>query len=123
MGVADGRDLRQQLATVLGAITPSEPPVCSAVRKGKIIQAGRSVAIVTGLAVVAGIGVGTPALLREPASQAMSRTRPTVVVQPLCPGTRHGVSELASQPELMGTRFGELPAAQLAAGSCAWLKP
>jgi hypothetical protein len=123
MGVADERDLSRQLGSVLDAVTPSEPPLRSTVRKGKIIQAGRSIGIVTGLAVVAGIGVGTPGLLREQVGQAVSPARPTVVVERVCPGMRQGVSERISQPELLATHVGELPGLKLAAGSCAWLKP
>lgn len=123
MGITDELDLRQQLGTVLDAITPSEPPVRGAVRKGKILQAGRSIGIVTGLAVVAGIGVGTPGLLRAPLSQPAAPARPTVQVERLCSQTRPGPGERASAPEVVAARAGELPAAELAAGSCAWLKP
>jgi hypothetical protein len=123
MGVVDEGDLRQQLGSVLDAVTPSDPPVRGTVRRGKILQAGRSIGIVTGLAVVAGIGVGAPGLLRAPVSQPASPARPTVEVERACSETRQGLSQPASQPELVVTPAGQLPAAQLAAGSCAWLKP
>jgi hypothetical protein len=122
MSVADERDLRQQLCTVLAAVTPSEPPVRSAVRKGKIIQARRSLGIVTGLAVVAGTGVGIPGLLHDPVGRAVLPARPTVAVERICPNTPGGVSERASSPELVTMRPADLPAAELAAGSCAWLR-
>jgi hypothetical protein len=122
MGIADERGLRQQLGTVLHAVTPSEPPLRSTLRKGKIIQARRSIGIVTGLAVVAGIGVGTPGLLRDPAGQAVPPARPTVVIERICTKTPDGVSERAGQPQLLTMRVGELPAAELAAGTCALVK-
>jgi DNA-directed RNA polymerase specialized sigma24 family protein len=118
----DMTEAEAALGTVFDAVTPSEPPVTSTVRKGKIIQAGRSIGIVTGLAVVAGIGVGTPGLLRDSVGQAVPPARPTVVIERICPNPRDGVSERTSQPELVTVRVGELPGAELAAGSCAWLK-
>jgi hypothetical protein len=122
MNVTDERDLRRQLGTVLYAVTPSEPPVKSTVRKGKIIQVRRSIGIVTGLAVVAGIGMGTPGLLHDPVGQAVPSTRKTVVIERICPNPLDGVSGRTMQPELVTMRAGELPAAELAAGSCAWVK-
>jgi hypothetical protein len=104
MGIVDERDLRQQLDRVLDAIMPPDAPVKAAVRKGKLIQAARSLGIVAGLAVVAGIGVGMPGLLNQPARE-VSHARPTVMVEQRC-----GTGE-------------ERPAADLATGGCAWLKP
>lgn len=104
MGIVDERDLRQQLDRVLDAIMPPDAPVKAAVRKGKLIQAARSLGIVAGLAVVAGIGVGMPRLLNPPARE-VSHARPTVMVEQRC---------------VTGE---ERPAADLVTGSCAWLKP
>jgi hypothetical protein len=104
MSIVDERDLRQQLDRVLDAIMPPDAPVKAAVRKGKLIQAARSLGIVAGLAVVAGIGVGMPRLLNQPARE-VSHARPTVMVEQRC-----GTAE-------------ERPAAELATGGCAWLKP
>jgi hypothetical protein len=120
MTIVDEQDLRLQISSVLDAITPSEAPVRATIRKGKIIEAWRSLGIVAGLAVVAGIGVGTPGLLHQPVRQT---ARPTVMVQPICPTPRYGVSEPAHPPELAALATGELPAAGLAAGGCAWLVP
>lgn len=128
MSIADEQDLRQQLGGVLDAITPPEAPVTAAARKGKLIQAGRSLGIVAGLAVVAGIGVGTPSLLNQTASE-VSHARPTVMVEQICTTEPHGA---ARRPALVALRAdqppatespGGLPAAELAAGGCAWLKP
>ena len=58
MSIVDERDLRQQLDRILDAIMPPDAPVKAAARKGKLIQAGRSLGVVAGLAVVAGIGDG-----------------------------------------------------------------
>jgi len=104
MNIVDERDLRQQLDRVLDAIMPPDAPVKAAARKGKLIQAARSLGVVAGLAVVAGIGVGIPRLLNQPARE-VSHARPTVMVEQRC-----------------GTA-GERPAAELATGGCAWLKP
>ena len=114
MSIVDERDLRQQLDGVLDAIMPPDAPVKAAARKGKLIQAGRSLGIVAGLAVVAGIGVGIPRLLNQPARE-VSHARPTVMVEQGC-GTAPPLSLL---PALPGGR----PTAELAAGGCAWLKP
>jgi hypothetical protein len=132
MSIVDEQDLRQQLGGVLDAITPPEPPVSSAARKGKLIQAGRSLGIVAGLAVVAGIGVGTPSLLHQ-AAQEVSNARPTVMVRQICTNAPLGVRRAAGRPALVVVRAtappaaessaGGLPAAELAAGDCAWLKP
>ena len=128
MSIADEQDLRQQLGGVLDAIVPPEAPVSAAARKGKLIQAGRSLGIVAGLAVVAGIGVGTPSLLNQ-AAREVSHAKPTVMVEQVCTTVPHGA---AGRPDLVAVRAGqppaaqspgELPAAELAAGGCAWLKP
>jgi hypothetical protein len=123
VSIVDERDLREQLGAVLDALAPSDPPVGGTVRKGKIIQAGRSVVIVTGLAVAAGMAVGAPALLHRPVHEVVSPARPTVVVEQACPAGPLPVTPRPGQPALAGTRAGEPPAARLAAQSCAWLKP
>jgi hypothetical protein len=132
MGIVDEQDLRQQLGRVLDAITPPEAPVRAAARKGKLIQARRSLGIVAGLAVVAGIGVGTPSLLNQAASE-VAHARPTVMVEQNCPtapgavrgaAERLGLAAVGAEPPLAATSpAGGRPAAELAAGGCAWLKP
>jgi hypothetical protein len=132
MSIVDERDLRQQLGGALDAITPPEAPVRAAARKGKLIQAGRSLGIVAGLAVVAGLGVGTPCLLNR-AAREVSHARPTVMVEQNCTTVPRGVRGAAERPGLVAVRAeqpsvaksppGGLPAAELAAGGCAWLKP
>ncbi len=132
MSIADEGDLRRQLGRALDAITPSEAPVSAAARKGKLIQAGRSLGIVAGLAVVAGIGVGTPSLLKQAASE-VAHAKPTVMVEQTCTTVRHGLQGAVGRPDLVAVRAehppavespaGGLPAAELAAGDCAWLKP
>lgn len=128
MSIADERDLSERLSGVLDVITPPEAPVSAAVRKGKIIQARRSLVIVAGLAVVAGLGVSTPALLHQAGRQAMSRAKPTVMVQQICPYVARGIRAAGRQPDVVTLRAakpsaGGLPAAELAAGGCAWLEP
>ena len=132
MTIVDEQDLRVQLDAVLDAISPPEAPVSAAARKGKVIQAGRSLGIVAGLAIVAGIGVGIPALLNRPALE-VSRARPTVMVQQTCMTVPTAARGTAISPELVAERAeprpaadsprGGLPAAAIAAGGCAWLKP
>ena len=112
MSIVDERDLRQQLDGVLDAIMPPDAPVRAAARQGKLIQAGRSLGIVAGLAVVAGIGVGIPSLLNQPAHE-VSHARPTVMVERTCATLADGVRQAVRGR----------PAAELAAGGCAWLKP
>jgi len=128
MSIVDERDLRQQLDGVLDAIMPPDAPVKAAARKGKLIQAGRSLGVVAGLAVVAGIGVGIPGLLNQPARE-VSHARPMVMVEQSC-GT--GVREIIGSPAPVAGRTGPSsaaqaargrPASELAAGGCAWLKP
>jgi hypothetical protein len=128
MSIVDERDLRQQLDGVLDAIMPPDAPVKAAARKGKLIQAGRSLGVVAGLAVVAGIGVGIPSLLNQPARE-VSHARPMVMVEQSC-GT--SVREIIGSPAPAAGRTGPLlavqaaggrPATELAAGGCAWLKP
>jgi hypothetical protein len=128
MSIVDEQDLRLQLDGVLDAITPPEPPVSAAARKGKLIQAGRSLGIVAGLAVVAGMGVGMPGLLNQPA-QEVSHARPTVMVRHTCPTVPHGaqsaaaILERAEPTSAADSPRGGRPAAAIAAGGCAWLKP
>jgi hypothetical protein len=123
MSVAGERDLLEQLGGALDGITPPEPPVGAAVRKGKIIQAGRSLGIVTGLAVLAGLGMGTPGLLHQSAAQAMSPVTPTVLVDHACPGAPGGTAERAGRAGLAAIRVGEIPGTQGRARPCAWLEP
>ena len=131
MSIVDERDLRQQLDGVLDAIMPPDAPVKAAARKGKLIQAGRSLGIVAGLAVVAGIGVGIPRLLNQPARE-VSHARPTVMVEQGCGTPAHGARAVVAGPAPASGRAeplsaaraaGGRPTAELAAGGCAWLKP
>ncbi len=131
MSIVDEQDLRGQLAAVLDAISPPEAPVSAAARKGKVIQAGRSLGIVTGLAIVVGIGVGIPGLLNRPAVE-VSRARPTVLVQQACTTVPRGTQATAITPELAAERAEPRsadapgrgrPAPTITAGGCAWLKP
>jgi hypothetical protein len=132
MSIVDEQDLREQLHAVLDAICPPEAPVSAAARKGKAIQAGRSLGIVAGLAIVTGIGVGIPGLLNRPAIE-VSRARPTVMVQQTCTTVPRGVQGTADTPELVAERAGPRsaadsprggrPAPAITVGGCAWLKP
>lgn len=131
MSIVDERDLRRQLGGVLDAIVPPEAPVRAVGRQGKLIQAGRSLGIVAGLAVVAGFGVGIPGLLNQPARE-VSHAKPTVMVEQTCATLAHGVREAVSGPAGLSARAepvsaaqtaGGRPAAGPAAGGCAWLKP
>jgi hypothetical protein len=120
MGIGDERDLRQQLVAVLDAITPPDAPVSAAVRRGKILQAGRSFGIVAGLAVAAGLIVGAPGLLRHSAGPAGgSPAQPTVMVNSVCTEPPGNVREL-DQPLLDA---GDVPGTKFAAEDCAWLRP
>ena len=120
MSIGDEQELRQQLGAVLDAITPPDAPVRSAVRKGKLLQAGRSFGVVAGLAVAAGLTVGAPGLLRHSVGPGGAATlRPTVMVKPLCPPSPPNVGEL-DQPMLHAE---DIPGTKLAAEGCAWLKP
>jgi len=132
MSIVDEQDLRLQLDGALDAITPPEAPVSAAARKGKLIQAGRSLGIVAGLAVVVGIIVGIPGLLNQPARE-VSHARPTVMVQKTCTTAPRGaggaavapgpVSERAEPNSAADSPRGGRPTAAIAAGGCAWLKP
>jgi hypothetical protein len=131
MSIVDERDLRQQLDRILDAIMPPDAPVKAAARKGKLIQAGRSLGVVAGLAVVAGIGVGIPGLLNQPARE-VSHARPMVMVEQSCGTVADGVREIIGSPAPVAGRTEPLsavqaargrPATELAAGGCAWLKP
>jgi hypothetical protein len=132
MSIVDEQDLRAQLDAVLDAICPPEAPVSAAARKGKVIQAGRSLGIVAGLAIVVGFGVGIPGLLNRPAVE-VSRARPTVMVQQTCTTVPRGAQGTAITPELIAERAeprsaadsprGRRPAPAIDAGGCAWLKP
>jgi hypothetical protein len=133
MSIVDERDLRQQLDGALDAIMPPDAPVRAAARRGKLIQAGRSLGIVAGLAVVAGMGVGLPGLLNQPAHE-VSHARPTVMLEQTCATSAHGVrqavggaapgSERAEplSPAQTAQAGGQRPA-ELATRGCAWLKP
>jgi hypothetical protein len=132
MSIVDEQDLRVQLDAVLDAITPPEAPVSAAARKGKLIQAGRSLGIVAGIAVVAGVGVGIPGLLNQPA-QEVSHARPTVMVEQACASAPRSAEGAAIAPYLATERAetraatdppaGGRPTAAITVGGCAWLKP
>ncbi len=132
MSIVDEQDLRVQLDAVLDAVSPPEAPVGAAARKGKAIQAGRSLGIVAGVAIVAGIGVGIPGLLNRPAL-AVSRARPTVMVQQTCATVPRATEATAITPESVAERAeprpaadspsGGRPAPAVAEGGCAWLGP
>jgi len=132
MTIVDEQDLRVQLDAVLDAISPPEAPVSAAARKGKVIQAGRSLGIVAGLAIVAGIGVGIPSLLNRPALE-VSRARPTVMVRQTCTTVPSAAQGTAATPGAAAARAepwsaadwprGGRPAPAVAEGGCAWLKP
>jgi hypothetical protein len=131
MSIVDERDLRQQLDGALDAITPADAPVRAAARQGKLIQAGRSLGIVAGLAVVAGIGLGMPGLLDRTARE-VSHVNSTVMVEQTCTTEAHGVRQAPGSPAPVAERAKPAfaaqaeagrPAAELAAGGCAWLKP
>lgn len=132
MSIVDEQDLRQQLGRMLDAITPPEAPVSAAARKGKLIQARRSLGIVAGLAVAAGVGVGIPGLLNQPARE-VSHARPTIVVEQTCTSALNSdrgtagalglVAARAGQPSAAEWSAGGRPAAEIAKRGCAWLKP
>lgn len=131
MSIVDERDLRQQLGGVLGAVMPPEAPVRAAARRGKLIQAGRSVGIVAGLAVVAGVGVGMPGLLNQTAREVL-HANSTVMVEQTCTAVARGVRQAPGGPAPVAKRAEPAsaaqteagrPAAELAAGGCAWLEP
>jgi hypothetical protein len=120
MSIGDERELRQQLGTVLDAITPPDAPIRSAVRKGKLLQAGRSFGIVAGLAVAAGLTVSAPGLLRHSAGLGgASPAQPTVMVKSVCAQVPRNVREI-DQPVLHAE---DIPGARFAVEDCAWLKP
>jgi hypothetical protein len=121
MSVVDERDLSEQLSGVLDAITPSAAPVGAALRNGKLIRARRNVGITAGLAVAAGLVVAAPGLLHHSAQLGLSPLKPTVMVRQACPSVRHGVREVARQPEWVVGRAAGLPAAELAAARAAGL--
>jgi hypothetical protein len=123
MSIVDEQDLSQRLSAVLDAITPSPAPVGAALRNGKFIRAKRNIGITAGLAVVAGLVVAAPGLLHQPAHSGVSPVRPTVMVRHLCPTGPRGVPGPGRQLDLVAGRAGGLPAAELAAGRCAWLRP
>jgi len=132
MTIVDERDLSERLSGVLDAITPSEAPVGATLRNGKLIRARRNVGITAGLAVAAGLVLAAPGLMHHPAHPGMSPLKPMVMVRQACPAVRHGLRGSARQPGSLAGRAGGvtaaelvagLPAAELAAGRCAWLMP
>jgi hypothetical protein len=145
MSIVDERELSERLSGVLDAITPSEAPVGTMLRNGKLIRAGRNVGITAGLAVAAGLVVAVPGLMHHPAHPGASPLKPTVMVRQACPTVPHGVRGPTRQPGSVAGRAGGLPAAELvaglpaaelavgraagppaaelAAGRCAWLMP
>lgn len=118
MSIVDEQGLRQQLAGVLDAITPSDAPVKAAARKGKLIQAGRSLGIVAGLAVVTGLAVSTPSLLDQPARE-VSHAKPTVMVQRTCTTMPRGVWRAVIGPRPLTVPVAPPSAARPSAGGCA----
>ena len=80
MSVDDERDLRRQLGGVLEAVTPSPAPVAATVRRGRLLRVRRRAAVAAGLAVVAGVAVGVPGLLRLASHEPQSAGKPKVTV-------------------------------------------
>jgi hypothetical protein len=123
VSTADERDLSERLSGVLDAITPSPAPIGATLRNGKFIRAKRNIGVTAGLAVAAGLVVAAPGLLHQPAHSGMSPVRPTVMVRHLCPTVPRGVPGPGRQLDLVAGRAGGLPAAEVVAGRCAWLRP
>jgi len=92
MSVDDERELRRRLGGVLEAVTPPPAPVAATVRRGRLIRARRRVVVAASLAVVAGLAVGVPVLLRHSGiAETESPGHPSVTVNPAGPVARGGV--------------------------------
>jgi hypothetical protein len=91
MSTDDERELRRRLGGVLEAVAPSPAPVAATVRRGKMIRLRRQVAVAAGLAVMAGVSVGVPGLLRAASHEQASAGRPKVTVNRLGPRAAEGV--------------------------------
>ena len=91
MSTDDERDLRRRLGGVLEAVAPSPAPVAATVRQGKMIRIRRQVAVAAGLAVVAGVSVAVPGLLRPASREPEAGGRPKVTVDQIGPGAARGL--------------------------------
>jgi hypothetical protein len=91
MSVDDERELRQRLGAVLEAVSPSPAPVEATVRRGGLIRLRRQVSVAAGLAVVVGVAVGVPALLRPVSREPQGAGKPKVTVDQLGPQAARGV--------------------------------
>jgi hypothetical protein len=91
MSTDEERELRRRLGSVLEAVAPPPAPVAATLRRGRFIRARRHVAVAAGLAVMAGVAVGVPGLLRSASREQASAGRPKVAVDQLGPRAAGGV--------------------------------
>ena len=91
MSVDDERELRQRLGGVLEAVNPSPAPVGATVRRGRLIRLRRQISVAVGLAVVVGVAVGVPGLLRPVSREPQGAGKPKVTVDQLGPRAARGV--------------------------------
>jgi hypothetical protein len=83
MSVDDERELRRRLGGVLEAVAPSPAPVAETVRRGRLIRLRRQTAVAACVAVVAGVAVGVPGLLRSLDRPPQAAGKPKVTVDRL----------------------------------------
>lgn len=91
MSVDEERELRRRLGGVLEAVNPAPAPVEATVRRGRLIRLRRQVSVVVGLAVVVGVAVGVPGLLRPASREPQGAGKPKVTVDQLGPHAVRGV--------------------------------
>jgi hypothetical protein len=91
MSADDERELRRRLGGVLEAVSPSPAPVEATVRRGRLIRLRRQLSVAIGLAVVVGVAVGVPGLVRPVSPQPESAGQPRVTVDQLGPRAAGGV--------------------------------
>ncbi|HTW03335.1 MAG TPA: hypothetical protein VMF87_23735 [Streptosporangiaceae bacterium] len=91
MSADEERELRRRLGGVLEAVSPSPAPVEATVRRGRLIRLRRQLSVAVGLAVVVGVAVGVPGLLRPVSPEPQGAGQPKVTVDQLGPHAAKGV--------------------------------
>src|SRR5450755_1142419 len=85
------REIRDRLGGALDTVTPATPPVSAVIRQGGNIRARRRIGVAAGLAVVIGLGVALPGIIRQVSPPPAAPTHERVTVSPPGQGAPPGL--------------------------------
>jgi len=82
------REIRDRLGGALDTVTPASPPVSAVIRQGRNLRTRRRIGVAAGLAVVIGLGVALPGIIRQVSPQPAAPAHYRVTVSPPPPAPR-----------------------------------